>query len=876
MGIRIGISGDRERGETPSPDSFSGLLYSAFFLSGAASLLFEVLWIRRLALSLGNSPFSFALASALSIGGLGAGAFLFPRLLPERLRIRRRLPAGLEATFGTASFSLLRFFTPRPEALFLCAVVSGAVISSVLEWRARSIGHGGKRGSGSLFGVHFLGAALGAAGGGLWFLPRLGSGDTLGLALGASILSSLLYLAMVRKPLADRGVSRATGGFRPFLIPATMVWITGAAGLGIQVLWGRWISQMAGSSAYTYYSILSVAILAFGAGCLAGTGRERGREGRGAAWSWGWAGLFAVAYPAVILPILLKAADGGISPFRYIAQAGVAPPVATFLLSVLILFPPLFASGAMFSRFVSRVGGDPEREAACFFSNCLGACTGGLAVPFLLVPAAGMGPAMVLTCALNAIPVAAGISMERGGTSAGWRRGAIPASLLAVIGGVGLWMWGRPAFFLLPQTLAAYAPEAGGRRTAGIGEGERGYYREGPWSTVLVGGARGREVLVVDGKPESSAVRDRPTQAMLAHLPFLLRVDRPGDVLLIGLGSGATLEAVLLHDVRRVDCVEISREVVTAAREAYGAGRAAAIGDPRVRVRVGDGRRHLREGKGRYDVIISQPSNPWVMGASSLFTREAFQEMASSLAPFGVAVLWFQAYGIAPEDVRREVETVRSVFPEVLFFSYAPGDILMVCSFAPMRIDAGRVDATMARFPRARDSLAAAGISRLPDLLGGFFGGISGAGRSRGEMGEMEWNTDDRPRLEYSVASSMLRRDPYPAYGMILSPLSVRMDSLRGFPGKGDPRWGELAVEWGEAYGRHGFARFAGDLFEEALAVRGPNARILNDLGVVRLERRDYNGAVSCFEQAIAMDPGNRSARENLSILKKEGGDAAP
>lgn len=872
MGIRVGIERDRERGEPPSPVSFAGLLYPAFFLSGAAALLFEVLWIRRLALHLGSSPFSFALVSALSIAGMGAGAFLFPRLLPGRLRSSRQVPAGLEAAFGAGSFLLLRHSTPRPEALVLCAMVSGAVVASVLERRSRSADEDPGSGPGSLFGAHFLGAGFGAAAGGLWFLPRLGSSATLVLALATSFLSFTLYLAACRGSSTDRGIVPRAKEFRLFLLPASMVCITGAAGLGIEVLWGRWISQMAGSSAYTYYSILTVAILAFGVGCLAGAGRGRGGEGSGDAPRWGWVGLFAVSYPAALLPLLLEAAEAGVSPFLFLARSGAAPAPATFLVVLLILSPPLFASGAMFSRFVSQAGGDPEREAAGFFSNCIGACVGGLAVPYLLVPAAGMGPAMVLTCALNAVPVAVGMFQAGGDPRPPWRRLTVLGSLLAVLGGAGVLVWGRPAFFLLPQTLAAYARENGERRAPASGVGERRYYREGAWSTVFVGGERGGEVLIVDGKPESSALRDRATQAMLAHLPFLLRGDPPRDALLIGLGSGATLEAILLHDVRRVDCVEISREVVAAAREAYGDGRAAAISDPRVRVRVGDGRRHLREAKERYDAIISQPSNPWVMGASSLFTREAFREMASSLAPSGVAVLWFQTYGIAPEDVRREVETARSVFPEVLFFSYTPGDILLVCSLATIRIDAERIATTMSRYPRARASLEAAGISRPSELLGGFFGGISGADPFRG--GGREWNTDDHPFLEYSVAASMLRRDPFPAYGTILQPLSGRTAHLRGFPGRGDPGWGDLAVEWGEAYGRRGFARFAGDLFEEALLVRGPDARILNDLGVVRLDRNDYNGAVSCFEQAIAMDPGNRSARENLSILKREGGDA--
>jgi len=831
------------------------LLPVAFFLSGASALLFEVHWIRQVTLSVGSSPAAFAIVSSLSVLGLGFGARMHPRGNPGRQRTLWAAPVAAQAASGASNAVLSVLPLPPLPSLLLCSLFSGLVISAVTEARNRS--QAADRGSiGPLFAWNFLGGGAGVLLGGFLLLPATGVASTRWAALALSLLSLPIYIAAFPGGKAGRPETEADAlpqeRFDP--VPAAVVAITGATGMGLEILWGRWLSQMAGSSVYTYYSVLVVTILAFGAGCLLPKGNRGGRRILYAYLS------LSVAYPLMLLVGLLSLGGFGVSPYRWIAAAaGGSPPLAVLSSTIIVLSPMLFGSGLLFSFAVGGgLSGRPPAPRTLFMVNCLGASAGALFVPFALIPAVGTGPALSAVCAANLIPAAA-IAFR---AETGIRRYGVRAVLVAVpcIAATAYWLSGRPAFFLLHQE----GMERPGRGAPWGASPE--FFDEGPFSTVLVGGERGHEVLVVDGKPESHARRDRPTQTMLAQLPFLLKGERFRDVLLIGLGSGATLDGILLHSVRAVDCVEISPEVVRAVREGFGRRYAPALARPEVRIVVGDGRRFLRETGKRYDLIVSQPSNPWVIGASSLFTREAFLAMRRALTPGGVAVIWFQTYGVSPEDFRVEYDTVRSVFRGVLAYSFSPGDILLVCSPDPLGVDMRTIGDGLAPLSVRSYLRREIGISTPAEILGGFLGGEAPGG----ERSE-EWNTDDRPVLEYRMARSAAFRDPYPPYSAILEPLRGRTARIVGIPPEGTRERGELYLEWGEAASTFGLARYAEELFLEAVRLRGEDSRALNDLGIVRFERKDYNKASWYFEEALRLDPGNAIARENLNAIGEMG-----
>ena len=192
------------------------------------------------------------------------------------------------------------------------------------------------------------------------------------------------------------------------------------------------------------------------------------------------------------------------------------------------------------------------------------------------------------------------------------------------------------------------------------------------------------------------------TQRLLAHVPLLLHPD-PKRVAILGLGSGVTLGSALTHPIERADVLEISPEVVDAARY-FDAENHQATLDPRTRVIVGDGRTHLLLTRERYDVIVSEPSNPWMAGIASLFTREFFQAARARLRPGGVLCQWAHTYDISTDDLQSIVATFLSVFPDGTLWLVGDGDVLLV----------GFDQSARAAAVERRRPLAAAGSRRGP------------------------------------------------------------------------------------------------------------------------------------------------------------------
>ena len=192
----------------------------------------------------------------------------------------------------------------------------------------------------------------------------------------------------------------------------------------------------------------------------------------------------------------------------------------------------------------------------------------------------------------------------------------------------------------------------------------------------------GTTTLAVDGKTDASNRGDMLTQKLVAHLPLLLH-DNPREVGIIGLGSGVTLGAALAHPIARADVLEISREVVEASsffREETGTPLP--IREPRLI--VGDGRSHVLLGQRKYDVIVSEPSNPWIAGVASLFTEEFFAAARDRLAPGGIMCQWANAYNISDADLRSITGHVSIGLSHGTAWLVGGDDVLMVGSATPL------------------------------------------------------------------------------------------------------------------------------------------------------------------------------------------------
>ena len=299
-------------------------------------------------------------------------------------------------------------------------------------------------------------------------------------------------------------------------------------------------------------------------------------------------------------------------------------------------------------------------------------------------------------------------------------------------------------------------------------------YREGATTVASVRRKGNQLFLQAGGYIEAGSYA--PTQQLIAHLPLLLH-GRAKDVLVVGLGTGITLGSVLKHTVESVDCVEISAEVRYMARKYFSNETGGAQEDPRANVIIGDGRNHLRHCGKTYDVIVSQPSVPWMSGAASLFTHECFADMRSRLAPGGIACAWYQPWDTAMRDMRSLLRTWSQVFPRCYVFeSLSLGEYMLIGMGdeqpggegrglkpalsedrrnLPGLLSAATVSTGLS-VQAVRDDLRRLNILDASDLLGALLFGPEGV---RAYAGDAVVNTDDNAYIEFTTPTGIFTRD---------------------------------------------------------------------------------------------------------------------
>ena len=434
----------------------------------------------------------------------------------------------------------------------------------------------------------------------------------------------------------------------------------------------------------------------------------------------------------------------------------------------------------------------------------------------------------------------------------------------------------------------------------GLKAGSLLYYKEGATATVSVRRLAGTVALAIDGKVDASNLRDLLTQKLLGHLPLLLHPD-PHDVCIIGLGSGMTLGAALRHGIDRADVLEISPEVVEAS-SFFADDNGHALEDPRTRLIVGDGRSHLRLTSRRYDVIISEPSNPWMAGVASLFTREFFLAARDKLEPGGVLCQWAHTYDIADADLRSIAATFASVFPNGTMWLVGEGDVLFVASNDPVGPRLDNIPRAWQR-PGVAADLAKASVLDVFSLLSLYVAGPRELERySQGALIQ----TDDRTLLEFSGPRGVYSRrgnENVPVLRALLDPAHAPATVRTAVAAAGALEWshrGQMllkALVYSTAY--DDFLRSvqldpenetaltglidaagAGQRLVEAQQVLESLASARPGRSVVRIALARLLAATGAFEQAIvraqeviAAEPDNPRGMELLASILGDAGD---
>jgi len=827
--------------------SLAGLT-SIVLISGFCSLTYQMVWLRLLRLVFGASTLSSAAVLAIFMGGLGVGGLFFGRRVdrsPRPLTFYSRLEAGIAVAAGVTPFLVLGIraiyvalggtpqLGPIPGTLLrlgLSALVLGLpalLMGGTLPAAVRAVertGDRSRRSVGLLYGVNTLGAVLGTLWATFISIEWVGLQTSIWVAALLNLLIAICARALARSTEetptgaptpAVSVVEKETGtGAREPEAPAipptspenvrlvlTAAFVVGFVFFLLELVWYRMLAPLLGGSSYTLGLILATALTGIGAGGLVyGLGA---RERRPTLLTF--AGTSALLAVAVIFPFALGDHVAFLAlATRDLGQAGLTGMVfAWSLVTALVVLPASLVAGYQFPLLVGLLGSGSHnvgREVGlAYLWNTLGAILGSVAggfwiLPRLTAPVAWRVAALLLS--LLALGMASDFRKlrrepnERPGRTlgaGGWR--ALGVAFLVLLAFV---------LALTPGPSAAWrhtgigagrmeAPDGGPNRVRASFQRPRSQLRweeEGIESSVALS-AEQEYFFQINGKTDGSALNDAPTQVMSGLVGALLH-PKPRTALVIGLGTGSS--AGWLADVpgiRRVDVVELEPAVARVARWMAPVNRNA-LDNPRVELSFGDAREYLLTTRETYDIVFSEPSNPYRAGISSLFSRALYQAAKQRLGADGIFLQWLQGYEVDASVVRTAYATLLSVFPHVETWQVHSTDVLLVAATRPIRHDVDRVRRRVALEPFASALESTWGVSGAEGFYSGYLAG-PGLARQVASQPGVEINTDDRPVIEFGFVRNLGR-------GGLFSLDQIEDLARRG--GHDRPDLGEGSLDW--------------------------------------------------------------------------------
>jgi spermidine synthase len=681
------------------------------------------------------------------------------------------------------------------------AAAMGATFPIAVAWLAQAEGtHSASRpmlaaAAGALYAANTAGAALGAISAGFWWIPAIGLRATtwIGVALNIAAAAGALWLARSQRAeqIRERGTrpaARAEGRLRVSATPrqgrlrasptalqavdavprpvlaALAAGLSGFLALVYEVAWTRLLALVLGPTTYAFAIMAASFITGIALGSFVGT-RVARRSSNPAVWLGGTLILTVVSAPAAAwfaasrLPMLIAARVNAGAAFesmilqQVVAVAGVLLPTSIALGASFVL---AVASAADAS---SNIG---KNAARVYVANTVGAVAGALSAGFLLIPRLGLQRTFVDISGLGAIGAILVVTVailphrrpEGRHYEYRWRPLFGTTALVAALAAVFTLFpaWDRQ---LLASGAYKYSRDLDpDMLDATLRAGRLEYYKEGAAGTVSVRRVAGSLALAIDGKVDASNAGDMLTQRLLGVLPVVLHPE-PRDALVIGLGSGVTADAVLASgEIRHLDIAEISPEVVEAS-EYFERENRGVLRKPGVRLLIADGRSHLRLTSRQYDVIVSEPSNPWMAGVAALFTREFVEAARARLRPGGVFCQWAHTYEIAEQDLRSMVHTFASVFPDGTMWLVGESDLLLIGSVAVALEPRLSAIAERSRNGAVPTLLADVGVpaGAAPFVLLSLFTGGAKQLTAFGDSAQVQ--SDDRMSLEFTAAKAM-------------------------------------------------------------------------------------------------------------------------
>jgi spermidine synthase len=798
------------------------VLLVLFAGSGCAALIYEIVWFQLLELVIGSSAVSIGVLLGTFMAGMCLGSLLLPRIVSRRHH-PLRVYAALEAGIGVSAMCLLAVvpwvghiytawagdgtfgFLLRGGIAAVCllppTLAMGATLPAVARWVETT--PEGVAWLGLFYAGNIAGAVSGSLLAGFYLLRvydmAIATYVAVGLNLAVAGVALLLALTTGRSSAAHvtsvagdsaidgeglqtvedwQGFSRSgraqrTAGPMGLRIRTAAVYVavalSGSCALAGEVIWTRLLALLLGGTVYTFSMILAVFLVGMGIGSSFGAALSKTVRSRIA---FGWCQLLAVA------AIWWTAHELSVSlPYWPINPSLSASIGLNFKLDLVralwAVLPAAILWGASFPLALAAAAGgarDPGRlVGGVYAANTIGAVVGALTASLILIPWIGSQRAqeimmVVSTAAGLLVLVTDGPGSTSRGRRARWGRPIALAGTLVVV------TWLIRTVPPVSGMLVAHG------RFAATLLGQAGdiiYVGEGLQSSVAVSRLpNGKLGYHNAGKIQaSSAPEDMRLQRMLGHFTTLVP-DHPSSVLVIGCGAGVTAGAVSINpQVDRVTIAEIEPLVPRVISTYFGPQNYDVVRNPKVRIHIDDARHYLLTTKEKFDAITSDPLDPWVKGAATLYTEEFFEAARAHLNPGGVVTLFVQLYDSSPAAVKSEMATFFDVFPGGIIagntFRGIGYDTVLLGQTEPIRINLDEIEARLQRpeyLPVAR-SLREIGLKSAVELFATYAGR---AADLKEWLRDAAINRDGNLRLQYLAGLGLNMNESDAVYAEML------------------------------------------------------------------------------------------------------------
>ncbi len=652
-------------------------------------------------------------AYAFLEAGIGLYCLLIPSLIDVAFPVFKWIYLNSGDSYTQAS--LARFLV-CVAILIIPATFMGATLPVLSKFVSKDEALIGKD-VGTLYSINTFGAVFGAWASVFIFMRLWGVQSTIWMAALLNLSISAVIFLVFRPPLKEKGHNEPQHSLPPLDKREKLILLSfglsGMVALVYQVAWNRIFSLLLGSSVYAFSLILTVFILGLALGTASFSRLLSGFSDH--MRIYGITQIIIGIFSLSIIPLF------GHIPFanRWIYENwGLqfdSVQLANFGIIFALIFVPTFFMGAQFplviklmARKLETLGRHVGRAYAC---NTIGAIVGSFVAGFILIPGLGLQTTLLSGVFLN---VLLGIAILAFGArfSFSVKIYALPAVLMfSILAAQSIDPWDKSVISsgsFMPYRIADL-------KEAELKKNKILFFKEGMHTTVTTElSVSGNIFLRVNGKTDASLALDMRTQLLSGYLPMLFHPD-PQSALVIGQGSGITLGAVEQFPVKEIKLVEISPSVIEGSRF-FDPFNHHALDDKRVVLKLEDGRNHIALSGDTYDVIISEPSNPWISGVGALFTVNFFELLKKRLNPGGVACIWVHT-NMSPDSFKSIIRSFSEEFPFVsMWESIAGDDYLLIGSEKEYGLSYEKARQYLSNEVVGHD-LRRIGINNVPDLL---------------------------------------------------------------------------------------------------------------------------------------------------------------